>query len=193
MALMAMQSCATPLPPAPPPNAEGLTPTVALGRAVAVITGERQRIYEPQLRSMELINRDTKDRYTVKLESEDRHFVLSLLPGEYELNRVQISEGPFLSMANVSASFMIGQEPITYLGTWRFGVDSPKYGRMVAVSMVLNEDERTAALTYIKAQYPELDVTPVADVLPQPSTTETRLYEVMPYPRYPRYFRRHLW
>ncbi len=142
---------------------------------------------------MEVINLETNDRYTIELESEDRHFVLSLSPGEYELNRVQISEGPFLSIAVLSTSFTIGPEPITYLGTWRFGVDSPKYGRMVAVSMVLNEDERSQALDYVRGQYPALAAASVHDVLPQPATTETRLYEVMPYPRYPRYFRRHLW
>ena len=74
--------------------------------------------------------------------SDSERFVLALSPGNYELIRVQVNEGPFLSIARLASGFLIGSDPITYLGTWRFGVDSPKYARMVSLSMVNDEHDR---------------------------------------------------
>lgn len=166
---------------------------VAVGRAVAVITGERSRKFEPEIRSFEIVNRETKERFTVEINSDDERFVLPLAPGDYELNRVQISEGPFMSIAQFAAIFSVKQDPITYVGTWRFGIDSPKYGRMVILSMVDDEDDRAEAVHFLTQQYPSLSEGRVATVLPDPSGVQVRLYEVAPYPRYPRYFRRHWW
>jgi hypothetical protein len=157
---------------------------------MAVLTGERSRIYEPAVKSFEVQNRQTKQRFNVQIESDNESFILPLAPGDYELTRVQINEGPFLSMAQLASTFSIGQDAVTYLGTWRFGVDSPKYGRMVSVSMVSNEKDRAEALETLDHHG---DVKDVATVLPDPSELQTRLYEVMPYPRVPRYFRRHWW
>ena len=186
-----LQSCATDIATVPEP---GTTQSnVAVGRAVAVLTGERSRIYQPAVRSFEIENRQTKERFTVEIESDNERFILSLAPGDYELTRVQINEGPFLSMAQLNSNFSIGQDPITYLGTWRFGVDSPKYGRMVSVSMVSDEEDRNQAAQSISLTYSSLDHTVVATVLPEPAEVQVRLFEVMPYPRYPRYFRRHWW
>ncbi len=185
------QGCSPSLQAAPEPDS--VQSSVAVGRIVAVITGERSRIYEPAVRFIELINRRTNDRYSIEIKSDDRHFVLTLSPGDYELSRVQISEGPFMSMADLSIGFTVGTEPVTYVGTWRFGVDSPRYGRMIAVSVVLNEDGLAEVRHFVREQYPDLDQQPITEVLPQPAHLEARLYEVMPYPRYPRYFRRHWW
>ncbi|HJT20559.1 MAG TPA: hypothetical protein VJ746_08815 [Nitrospira sp.] len=190
-ASMLMQGCATHLPATPEP--ESVHGSVAIGRAVTVLTGDRARIYEPALRSFEIQNQATKERFTVELESDDEEFVLPLSPGQYELTRVQISEGPFLSMAQIDSTFAIGNDPITYIGTWRFGVDSPKYGRMVSVSMVTNEDDRNEVAQAARETYPSLQHGPIASVLPNPPDLQTRLFEVMPYPRVPRYFRRHWW
>lgn len=167
--------------------------TVSMARAVAVITGERSRKFPPAIRSLELLNRDTNERFLVQTESDDSRFMVSLPPGEYELNRVQITEGPFMSMAQLHARFSIRDAPITYLGTWRFGIDSPKYGRMVAVSIVEDADERTEALHALEHTYPEMTDASVSTALPEPSEQQVRLYEVAPYPRVPRYFRRHWW
>jgi hypothetical protein len=127
------------------------------------------------------------------MESDDERFIVPLSPGDYELVRVQINEGPFLSMAELASRFSVGHDSVTYLGTWRFGVDSPKYGRMVSVSMVNDEEDRTKTLHTLALSDPSLDVGSVATVLPDPAEVQTRLYEVMPYPRVPRYFRRHWW
>ena len=165
---------------------------VAVGRVVAVLTGERSRIYEPAVRSFEVQNRQTKERFTVDVASDNERFIVPLAPGDYELIRVQINEGPFLSMAELASTFSVGQDPVTYLGTWRFGVDSPKYGRMVSISMVTDEEDRTEALQ-ILARDQTVDTDSVATALPNPPEIQARLYEVMPYPRVPRYFRRHWW
>lgn len=167
--------------------------TLVVGRVTTVITGETRRIYEPALRFFELMNRRTHERFRVDVQSDDQKFTLPLPPGEYELNRVQINEGPFMSMAQLSASFALEQGVITYLGTWRFGVDSPGYGRMVVLSMIVDEQERAQAERLIKERHPAHEIRTVVTVLPEPAESEARLYEVMPYPRYPKYFQRHVW
>jgi hypothetical protein len=164
-----------------------------VGRVTTVLTGERKRIYEPVLRTFELENQETHERFRVNVGSDDEQFALSLPPGKYELSRIQISEGPFMSMAQLSASFALEQGAVTYLGTWRFGVDSPRYGRMVILSMVMDEEDRNRAKQIIKQKYPIHETHSVMTVLPDPTESEARLYEVMPYPRYPRYFQRHYW
>ena len=186
-----LQGCVSEIPAVPE---EGIVQSnVTVGRVVAVLTGERRRIYEPAVRSFEVQNRQTKERYTVEIESDNERFILPLLPGDYELIRVQINEGPFLSMAELASTFSVGRDPVTYLRTWRFGVDSPKYGRMVSVSMISDEEDRAEVLETLTLNNPSLDGAVVATVLPAPTQVQARLYEVMPYPRIPRYFRRHWW
>ena len=189
--LIFLQGCVSEIPTVPE---EGiLQSNVTVGRVVAVLTGERRRIYEPAVRSFEVQNRQTKERYTVEIESDNERFILPLSPGDYELIRVQINEGPFLSIAELASTFSVGRDPVTYLGTWRFGVDSPKYGRMVSVSMISDEADRAEVLETLTLNNPSLDGAVVATVLPAPTQVQARLYEVMPYPRIPRYFRRHWW
>ena len=76
---------------------------------------------------------------------------------------------------------------------WRFGVDSPKYGRMVSLSIVSDEPDRADIVQTLAAIDPSLDREEVTTALPDPPQLQTRLFEVMPYPRVPRYFRRHWW
>ena len=163
---------------------------IAFGKTVVVLTGETSRSYLPKMRFMELMNRQTLQRYNVEVQSDDKMFVLQLPAGEYALTRIQISEGPFMSMADYDSTFRVGAESITYLGTWRFGIDAPRYGRMVVLSAVQDQQEEKVARQALFDQYPTLAGKKVAAVLPNPNETETRLYEVMPYPRYPTYFRR---
>lgn len=189
--VLLFQGCINEIPAIP---VEGtLQSNVAVGRVVAVITGERSRIYEPSVRAFEVQNLETKERFMVEMESNDERFVVALSPGDYELTRVQINEGPFLSMAELASTFSVGQDPVTYLGTWRFGVDSPRYGRMVSLSMINDEEDRARVLHTLALNDPSLDLNAVTTVLPNPAEVQARLYEVMPYPRVPRYFRRHWW
>jgi len=106
---------------------------------------------------------------------------------------VQISEGPFMSMADVSMAFSVDAGAITYVGTWRFEVDSSRYGRMVVASVIADQAEAAGVWDFLDDRYPTFDGRSMVETLPQPAQMEARLYEVMPYPRYPRYFRRHWW
>ena len=189
--LVTLSACVTDLPVTVDSSDE--TGLLAVGRVATVITGETRRIYGPSLRFFELVNRKTHDRFRVDVQSDDQQFVLSLPPGEYELDRVQINEGPFMSMAQLSVSFALQEGAITYLGTWRLGVDSPRYGRMVVLSMIVDEEDRDQTEEVIRQMYPAHDDQSVVTVLPDPPEIEARLYEVMPYPRVPRYFQRHQW
>jgi len=164
-----------------------------VGRLVTTITGESQRVYPPELRSFEVINEESEERYIVYVKSENEYFSLSLPPGHYKINRVQISEGPFLSMAQLTGSFVLKPDVMTFLGTWSFGVNPPKYGRQVIVSMIQDEQDQKRAQQFGKDSYPTFDARPMVILIPEPSHEEARLYEVMPYPRILGYFRRHWW
>ena len=136
---------------------------------------------------------ENQERHKVDVQSADGYFSLSIPPGHYELSRVQINEGPFLSMAELSASFVIKPDVTTFLGTWHFGVDSPKYGRQVVVSMTYDEQDQERAKHFVKDTYPTFNARSPVTLVPEPSHEEARLYEVMPYPRVLGYFRRHWW
>ncbi|MEW6542606.1 MAG: hypothetical protein AB1411_03245 [Nitrospirota bacterium] len=182
--------CAT---TAPSPDSQIPHASVVFGRTVTVLTAPSTRRYEPKVRFFELVNRTTQERYKVEVQSQDKVFAIELPAGDYVLSRVQISEGPFLSMADLDAAFQVESDRVLYLGTWRFGVDGPRYGRMLVVSAVQNQEDQEEAERQIFVRYPELAGQPIASLLPAPVAAEVRLYEVMPYPYYPRYYRRHWW
>ena len=188
---LTLSGCATELPVKV--AATDLSGTLVVGRVVTNITGEMQRIYAPELRSIEVIHMENQERFRVEVQSADEYFSLTLPPGTYELSRVQISEGPFLSMAQLSASFVLKPSVMTFLGTWHFGVDSPKYGRQVVVSMTHDEQDQERARQFVKDTYPTLHARAPVMLIPEPAREEARLYEVMPYPRILGYFRRHWW
>jgi hypothetical protein len=186
-----LQGCVNAVPAMPE---EGTVQSnVIVGRVIAVITGERSRKFEPAVKSFEVRNRATSERFMVEVGVDNERFLLALPPGDYELIRVQINEGPFLSIAQLVSGFSIGPDPITYLGTWRFGVDSPKYGRMVSLSIVNDEQDLADIVQTLALNDPSFDREVVTTVLPDPPQLQARLFEVMPYPRVPRYFRRHWW
>ena len=122
---------------------------LVLGRVLVVVVGETSRAYEPEVRSLEFEAQRTYKRFNVEVKSENRHFVIALPPGDYRLNRVQISEGPFVSMAQVSAAFAVHADGVTYVGTGRFGVDSPRYKRMVAWSMLMDSSDQSMARAFL--------------------------------------------
>jgi hypothetical protein len=166
---------------------------IVFGRAVTVLLEDSTRQYPPKVRFLELIQRQTGRRYRIDLESADRAFAVELPPGAYEVGRVQISEGPFMSIADVNATLEVGADPMVYVGTWRFGIDSPRYDRMLLLSSIADNESRAAAEREVVEQYPGLAGTSIATSLLTPASAESRLHEVMPYPYYPRYFRRHWW
>ena len=183
--------CVTQLPALVDPT--DVTGSLIVGRVVTALNGDRSRRYPPAVRFFELEEHASRKRFQVEITSHDRQFAVDLPPGQYRLTRVQIMEGPFLSMADLSMTFPVDATAITCLGTWRFEVDSPRYGRRVVVSTVVDPAEAARVREFLHEQYQPFDGRSMVETLPQPAHMEARLYEVMPYPRYPRYFRRHWW
>lgn len=189
--LFGLWSCVTQLPPVA--DSGEVTNGLTVGRILTFLTGERSRRYLPEMRFLELEDLDSRKRFQVEIDSPDQHFAIRLPPGRYRLIRVQVREGPFLSMADLDMRFAVDSGAITYVGTWRFGVDSPRYGRMVVASVVADQTEIAGIRDFLIDRFPDLRGRPMVEILPQPPQVEARLYEVMPYPRYPRMFRRHWW
>lgn len=188
---LTMWACATTVPSLVDSTQVG--GSLVVGRVLTALTGDRARRYLPQIRFLELEEQDSRERFQVEIKSPDRHFAIDLPPGRYRLTRVQVSEGPFTSMADLDMVFSVDVGGITYVGTWRFGIDSPRYGRMVVVSATADQEETAWVHSFLDEQYPMFDKRAMVEMLPQPSRIEARLFEVMPYPRYPRMFRRHWW
>lgn len=189
--VLSMSGCVTELPSLV--NSDQVMGSLVVGRILTVLTGNSSRRYPPEVRFFELENQTSQKRFQVEIKSHDQYFAVDLPPGEYRLNRVQISEGPFMSIADLVMTFSIDPGVITYVGTWRFGVDSPRYGRNVMASMMADQEETARVRDFLNDQYSSFNESSMVVSLPQPTHVEARLYEVMPYPRYPRYFRRHWW
>ncbi len=189
--VLSMSGCMTELPSLV--NPDQVRGSLVVGRIVTVLTGETSRRYPPEVRTFELEDQASQKRFQVEVKSHDKYFAVDLPSGDYRLKRVQISEGPFMSMADLFMDFSVDADAITYVGTWRFGVDSPRYGRMVVASVSADQAEAAEVREFLNSQYPGFHKNSMMESLPQPSQVEARLYEVMPYPRYPRYFRRHWW
>ncbi len=189
--VLSTSGCVTELPSLV--NSDQVTGSLVVGRVLTVLTGETSRRYLPEVRFFELEDQASQKRFQVEIKSPDQYFAVDLPPGDYRLYRVQISEGPFMSMAHLIMDFSVVADAITYVGTWRFGVDSPRYGRKVIASMSADEEETVRVRDFLNARYSSVQKSFMVERFPQPSHVEARLYEVMPYPRYPRYFRRHWW
>lgn len=161
---------------------------VVVGKTIAVLIGQTTRYFQPEIRFFEVVNRETDQRFRVDVNSGNQFFILDLPPGDYTLTRIQIHEGPFLATATPSPpQFHVQPGDVTYVGTWRFGIESPQYERMVLISAV---SEEKAVRKTLEEQYPDLATKPITTSLLTPPASETRLYEVPPYPRV-WYFRRH--
>jgi hypothetical protein len=189
--VVGLWGCVTRLPAVIDP--QDVTEGLVIGRVVTVLNGDRSRRFSPAVRFVEVEDQASHKQFQVEINSPDRHFAAHLPSGQYRLTRVQITEGPFMSMADVTMTFPVDATAITYVGTWRFGVDSPRYGRMMVVSVVADQAETVQAQDFLDGRYPMFKGSSMAETLPQPIQIEARLYEIMPYPRYPRYFRRYWW
>jgi hypothetical protein len=183
--LCAVTGCVTTLPVRP--ESVSRDGAIVVGRAVTVLLGPTTRWFIPELRFFEVVNTVTNARIRVDVNSDDAWFVLPLPAGQYELSRIQISEGAFMGVAGLNPQFQVSEDGVTYVGTWRFGVESPQYDRSVLLSAVT---ERDPSIRDALAPYPVLVDRPIVTHLLTPPTIETRLYEVPPYPRV-WFFRRH--
>ena len=184
-----LAACAAPVPVEMPESGNGAT--VVFGRILTVLTGSSSRPYEPKVSFFEVLNQGTGNRTKVDVNSNDTVFLLQLHAGDYEVTRVQIHEGPFTALADLALTFHVGQERVAYLGTWRIGVEQPRNDRQLLVSIVHDQEDQAEAMQRLMTDHEGLAGQAVTTLLPLPATSETALYEVMPYPRVVPYFRRH--
>jgi len=160
---------------------------VAFGRVKVILTGPTTRWYQPEIQFIELHNQDLDERFRLDIGSKESLFAISLPEGAYKITRVQIREGGFRGMAELSASFHIDSNTVHYLGTWTFEVASPFYNRDLVMTV---SSEMIQAVAEASVTFQDFKSRPVTASLAQPESAQVRLYEVMPYPRM-RYFRRH--
>lgn len=185
LAFLGLASCVTRVPPA---SDRPLEPgsTAIVGHVITVLTGPSNRWWSPELRFFEIVEKSNGQRTQVMLESDDAWFSVQVDPGDYEVVRLQISEGAFLATAGPTLAFTAKPHEITYVGTWRLGIETPQYDRAVLISAVAEP------LDHVRANIRATDLSKreIALSLPTPNLTEARLYEVPPYPRI-WWFRRH--
>lgn len=171
---------------APLPTAFPAAPTLVFGNIQVKLSGPTNRWFVPQIEFAELYHRDTHERIRIDFKTQQSLFILPLPEGQYELTRVQIAEGGFRSMAQLSSSFRVQNDRMTYVGTWTFEVAPPYYDRAITLTV---SSELTNAVAEMQTKYPDHHEHLVQSALPIPATQETRLFEVVPYPRV-KYFRR---
>ena len=186
LALLALllQACVSGLHPLPETFPE--KGSVAFGRITVMLTGPSNRWYAPEIRFIELYNLTIDKRFRVDVESDDSLFALSLPEGDYRLTRVQIREGGFRGMAELTASFHLDADTVNYLGTWTFAVGSPYYDRDIVFRV---SSDMVKALAEANMIYQELAPRNMTSNLAQPAEIQARLIEVTPYPRV-RWFQR---
>ena len=191
LSLLLLTGCAATQPPLPNSlgHAERLHPgdSIIVGQVITGLLGPTTPDYSPKLLFLELINSRMHDRVRIDVDSDEGWFILPLPPGGYEFARLQIAEGGFLANAGLRSHFDV-REGITYVGTWRLGVEPPQYDdRTVLISVVIENEALIRNM--LVPDYPVGD-RPLAANLLRPATAQTRLYEVPPYPRF-WWFRRH--
>ena len=165
--------------------------TLLFGRVEAFVVPKTTLMYDAQVRFLEIVHRETGARYRIEVDGADKFFSLAVPSGPYEISRVQISEGPFLSMADFAVSFQAGPGPSTSVGIWQFGLETPRHGRMILLSAAKGRQDLDALERDLRAVHYELAEGPLTVATLTPSSAASRLFEVMPYPRVQSYFRRH--
>lgn len=181
----ALAGCATKLGPIPA-RVTG-SETIAFGQVAARLSAPTSRYYTPQIRFLELVNRETDERFRIDVQAAESPLVLAIPAGTYEVSRVMINEGAFQAMANPGPVFQVGAATVTYIGTWTFDIAAPAYNRKITLTV---HDELDKAKADLSSRYPVLSTRPITTRLPTPPDSVARLYEKQPYPLI-WYFRRH--
>lgn len=134
----------------------------------------------------DVVHTQTQKRTRIHLDSQSQRFVTKLLPGHYELLRIQIGEGPFRSESHVKMSFDVLAERAMFLGVWRLRVDPPKTVRMLQWEVLA----KTPNLDPSQVLQGVFDGKPLELSLPQPATNHVRLFAVAPSQPRAKYFYR---
>ncbi len=151
-------------------------------------TGPYFRLHQtdPVVRFFDVRNSQTGEWHRVHLTMKSKSFEMRLSPGHYELFRIQIGEGPFRSEAHVDMSFDVRPDKANYLGIWHLRIDSPQTVRMLRWGVI----EEVLDWPMLAAFYPKLDEKDVVISLPQPQSTQIRLFAVAPSQPRAKYFYR---
>ena len=157
----------------------------AFGFITVESIGPYSRGYETQLRFFHLLNRNTQERIRVDVQSSGKAFGLALDPGDYEVIRVQINEGPMMMESHVSLRFQVQPNKTIYLGAWEFDVDTPRTQRMLRMT-ISHESPNWEEISLPEGLLKEGTI---AVSLIKPPHDEVRLYTVAPYPKTGYYYR----
>lgn len=147
--------------------------------------GPNPRQFPARLRFFDVINVSTQERTRVMVGAEAQTFSVFLLPGHYEVIRLQFNEGPFRAESSVTMRFHIAANQLTYLGTWQLKVDTPRTQRMVRMEVPQknpNWEEVFEGDPTLKGKF-------VVNSFPELTTRQARMYVVAPYPKVPYFYR----
>ena len=158
---------------------------LAFGEVRVDTKGPNPRIYPSKVRFFFLTNQETGARSRVNVNTESGVFSVRLPAGRYIVDRLQFSEGPFRVESHVQLTFHVPEKKLAYLGSWQIELETPRTIRGVKIRILEGEADFSKKFTAELG----LKRTPVATVLPQPETFETRGFMVDGQPN-ARYFRR---
>ena len=142
-------------------------------------------MFPTKLRFFLLTNEETGARSRVNVNTDSGVFSVRLPAGRYVVNRLQFSEGPFRVESHVQLTFEVPEKKLAYLGSWHIELETPRTIRGVKIRIL----EGDAELSKKFSTELGLERAPIATVLPQPETFETRGFMVDGQPN-ARYFRR---
>ena len=147
--------------------------------------GPNTRGFVTQLRFFHVLNLGTQERFQVDIQSADKGFSLALDPGDYEVIRVRVNEGPMSMESHVSLPFQVLPNKHIFLGTWYMEVDSPRTQRMLRMEVLSDQPQGEG---FNDSQHSQREEDLVA-MLPKVEKSEVRLYTVAPYPKVNFYYR----
>lgn len=76
-------------------SVEEASTVLVVGRAMSVISGDRGRRFEPEIRQMELMQHQTGRRYRVMVEGKDKVFAFFFLQESTASRGCKFTKGPF--------------------------------------------------------------------------------------------------
>lgn len=159
--------------------------SLAFGGIDIETIGPNPRQFPARLRFFDVIHVSTQERTRVMVEAEAQTFSVFLIPGHYEVIRLQFNEGPFRAEVSVTMRFHIPANQLTYLGTWQLKVDTPRTQRMVRMEV----PEKNPDWEEVFEADPILKGKIVVNSFPELTTHQARMYVVAPIPKVPYFYR----
>lgn len=158
---------------------------LAFGYMEVQAIGSNPRGSPTNVRLVFLRNIDTQERFRLEIYAHSKVFFVKLPPGSYQVDRIQFNEGPFMMESSPHVQFHVSAEHISYLGVWKFTVETPRTVRLLYTDII----EGTKKFHKTMSSDLERNPLPIKKVLPLLEKTESRLFSVKPQPRI-RYFNR---